>query len=217
VERGTFHILLGPNGCGKSTLLRVLGGLQAPASGDVSVAQPVGFVFQNPDQQIVMPSVGADACFGLGRFRLPRLAVSAQTFESLSLVGMADFLESATHTLSGGQRQRVAIAGALAEDPLVRLKPRPSLLCSGVSRHNSVVGDSTVVWGGVVTHCTSNKHHKGGERPIVGDLTGVCGEFVKHCTLQQEPSYGTPVLLFLPQSCSAAQHQATTTTKAMAF
>eukprot|EP00884_Botryococcus_braunii_P016790 jgi/Botrbrau1/3795/Bobra.0183s0028.2 len=119
VERGTFHILLGPNGCGKSTLLRVLGGLLRPDSGEVSVAQPVGFVFQNPDHQIVMPSVGADACFGLGRFRLPHTAVRAQTLDSLDLVGMAGFLESATHTLSGGQRQRVAIAGALAEDPLV--------------------------------------------------------------------------------------------------
>jgi predicted ABC-type transport system involved in lysophospholipase L1 biosynthesis ATPase subunit len=76
VERGTFHILLGPNGCGKSTLLRVLGGLQTADSGTVDVDAPVGFVFQNPDHQIVMPTVGADASFGLGRYALHFLVPS---------------------------------------------------------------------------------------------------------------------------------------------
>lgn len=67
VKQGTFHILLGPNGCGKSTLLRILGGLLQSDSGSHHVAGPVGFVFQNPDHQVVMPTVAADVAFGLGR------------------------------------------------------------------------------------------------------------------------------------------------------
>ena len=67
VKQGTFHILLGPNGCGKSTLLRVLGGLLQSDFGSFQLAGPVGFVFQNPDHQVVMPTVAADVAFGLGR------------------------------------------------------------------------------------------------------------------------------------------------------
>lgn len=67
VQQGTFHILLGPNGCGKSTLLRVLGGLLGSDSGSYHISAPVGFVFQNPDNQVVMPTVAADVAFGLGR------------------------------------------------------------------------------------------------------------------------------------------------------
>ena len=67
VPRGSLHILLGANGCGKSTLLRVLAGLIAPDSGAVAVDRPYGMVFQNPDHQVVMPTVAADVAFGLGR------------------------------------------------------------------------------------------------------------------------------------------------------
>lgn len=67
VQRGSLHMLLGPNGCGKSTLLRVLGGLLYPDAGVVEADQPSGFVFQNPDHQVVMPTVAADVAFGLGR------------------------------------------------------------------------------------------------------------------------------------------------------
>lgn len=67
VTSGSLHMLLGPNGCGKSTLLRILGGLLHPDAGRCDVASPEGFVFQNPDHQVVMPTVGADVAFGLGR------------------------------------------------------------------------------------------------------------------------------------------------------
>lgn len=67
VQRGSLHMLLGPNGCGKSTLLRILGGLLNPDAGEVQADAPSGFVFQNPDHQVVMPTVAADVAFGLGR------------------------------------------------------------------------------------------------------------------------------------------------------
>ncbi len=68
VRRGSLHMLLGPNGCGKSTLLKVLGGLLVPDSGNIDADGPSGFVFQNPDHQVVMPTVAADVAFGLGRW-----------------------------------------------------------------------------------------------------------------------------------------------------
>ena len=67
VPPGSFHMLLGPNGCGKSTMLKILGGLLKPDTGSCETATPVGFVFQNPDHQVVMPTVLADVAFGLGR------------------------------------------------------------------------------------------------------------------------------------------------------
>jgi energy-coupling factor transport system ATP-binding protein len=65
VPKGEFWMLLGTNGSGKSTLLRLLIGLLKAQSGEVDVCSPVGFVFQNPDHQLVMPTVGADVAFGL--------------------------------------------------------------------------------------------------------------------------------------------------------
>lgn len=121
VQQGTFHILLGPNGCGKSTLLRVLGGLLHSDYGSCQISGPVGFVFQNPDHQVVMPTVAADVAFGLGRYALSEEDVLCQVQHALKLVGMEKFKDRPVHTLSGGQKQRVAIAGALAECPQVLL------------------------------------------------------------------------------------------------
>ena len=115
-------MLLGPNGCGKSTLLRALGGLQPLTSGVAATTPPAAFVFQNPDHQVVMPTVGADVAFALGRHRdLSEAAVSSAVAAALDVVGLAALAPRAVHTLSGGQKQRVAIAGALAACPAVLL------------------------------------------------------------------------------------------------
>lgn len=123
VPRGTLHILLGPNGCGKSTLLRAVGGLATLTSGAARCDPPAAFVFQNPDHQVVMPTVGADVAFGLGRLgrNAPAAAVSARVEAALATVGLAGSAARPVHTLSGGQKQRVAIAGALAQAPSVLL------------------------------------------------------------------------------------------------
>ncbi|TYG72645.1 hypothetical protein ES288_D04G038200v1 [Gossypium darwinii] len=67
IPSGQLWMLLGPNGCGKSTLLKILAGLLTPTNGALYVRRPKSYVFQNPDHQVVMPTVEADVAFGLGR------------------------------------------------------------------------------------------------------------------------------------------------------
>ncbi|KAG9448637.1 hypothetical protein H6P81_008602 [Aristolochia fimbriata] len=121
VPVGQLWMLLGPNGCGKSTLLKILAGLLNPTSGNVIVRKPRSFVFQNPDHQVVMPTVEADVSFGLGKLNLTADEVRARVEKALKTVGMSEYLQRPVQTLSGGQKQRVAIAGALAESCKVLL------------------------------------------------------------------------------------------------
>ncbi|XP_024533583.1 ABC transporter I family member 10 isoform X2 [Selaginella moellendorffii] len=98
-----------------------LAGLMRPSRGQMRVAQPKSFVFQNPDHQVVMPTAEADVAFGLGRLQLTQEEVRDRVWRSLKAVGMENYLQRPIQTLSGGQKQRVAIAGALAETSRVLL------------------------------------------------------------------------------------------------
>lgn len=115
IPSGQFWMLLGPNGCGKSTLLKILAGLIRPTNGLFFVRKPKSYVFQNPDHQVVMPTVEADVAFGLGKFNLTHDEIISRVKRALDAVGMLEYLQRPVQTLSGGQKQRVAIAGALAE------------------------------------------------------------------------------------------------------
>ena len=88
VPAGTLHMLLGRNGCGKSSLLRCCAGLVRPQSGLLTVGTPRGYVFQNPDHQVVMPSAGADVAFGLARLGLSDEEVRARVEAALEAVGL---------------------------------------------------------------------------------------------------------------------------------
>ncbi len=130
--------VMGPNGSGKSTLIRLINGLLLPHSGQVQVdaldtrkdvmaiRRKVGFVFQNPDNQIVFPVVLEDIEFGLkhresdaGRRRERARAA----LEQLAIGHLADRL---THTLSGGERQQVALAAVLATTPEILVFDEPT-------------------------------------------------------------------------------------------
>ena len=128
VPQGEFWMLLGNNGSGKSTLLRLLAGLLTPQSGQIQLLHPVGFVFQNPDHQLVMPTVGADVAFGLVEEKLPLTQVRQRVIEALSAVNLLELQRRPIYALSGGQKQRVAIAGAIARHCQVLLLDEPTAL-----------------------------------------------------------------------------------------
>ncbi|NJN72971.1 MAG: energy-coupling factor ABC transporter ATP-binding protein [Limnothrix sp. RL_2_0] len=157
VPKGEFWMLLGINGSGKSTLLRILAGLLQETSGEVQLMQPVGLVFQNPDHQLVMPTVGADVAFGLVSEQLSMSATKMRVSEALSAVGLTDYVRRPIYALSGGQKQRVAIAGAIARHCEVLLLDEPTALLDGdtqldlVKQVRNLVKDRgmTALW---VTH-----------------------------------------------------------------
>ena len=128
VPKGEFWMLLGTNGSGKSTLLRLLAGLLQPDSGEIQIVRPVGFVFQNPDHQLVMPTVGADVAFGLVEEKLSIPQVQARVREALGAVNLLDLERRPIYALSGGQKQRIAIAGAIARQSEVLLLDEPTAL-----------------------------------------------------------------------------------------
>ncbi len=128
VAPGEFCMLLGNNGSGKSTLLRLLAGLLKRQSGHIETQGPVGFVFQNPDHQLVMPTVGADVAFGLVKENLSLSQVRQRVNEALTAVNLQHLQRRAIYALSGGQKQRVAIAGAIAQQCQVLLLDEPTAL-----------------------------------------------------------------------------------------
>ncbi|MBE9063021.1 ABC transporter ATP-binding protein [cf. Phormidesmis sp. LEGE 11477] len=128
VAPGEFCMLLGNNGSGKSTLLRLLAGLLIRQAGRIETSGPVGFVFQNPDHQLVMPTVGADVAFGLVKEKLTVKQVRRRVEEALSAVNLLRFQRRPIYALSGGQKQRVAIAGAIAQHCEILLLDEPTAL-----------------------------------------------------------------------------------------
>ncbi len=132
VERGEFVCLVGPSGCGKTTFLRIVAGLEAATTGDVSldgrrVHQPGidrGFVFQN-DALLPWRTVFANAI--IGREVAGRVGATDRdrTLELLKLVGLQGFEHYYPRQLSGGMRQRVNLARALVIDPEILLMDEP--------------------------------------------------------------------------------------------
>lgn len=132
-------MLLGTNGSGKSTFLRLLAGLLPPTAGRVCLQPPVGFVFQNPDHQLVMPTVGADVAFGLVAEQLSPSQVRTRVTEALEAVNLLDLERRPIYALSGGQKQRIAIAGAIARHCEVLLLDEPTALLDADSQQELVL------------------------------------------------------------------------------
>ncbi|GAD84446.1 energy-coupling factor ABC transporter ATP-binding protein [Nocardia asteroides] len=132
--------LIGANGSGKSTLARMLNGLLAPTSGTVTVdgidaarkgaqvRRKVGFVFTDPDTQIVMPTVAEDLAFSLRRSGLSRAEIAARVGEMLDRFGLGAHADHPAHLLSGGQKQLLAIGSALIREPEVIVADEPTTL-----------------------------------------------------------------------------------------
>lgn len=139
VQPGEFCMLLGTNGSGKSTLLRILAGLLAPQTGLFQVQAPVGFVFQNPDHQLVMPTVGADVAFGLVAEQLTPAEIRRRVEVALAAVNLTHLKRRPIYALSGGQKQRVAIAGAIARHCNILLLDEPTALLDPDSQIDLVI------------------------------------------------------------------------------
>ena len=147
VRRGERVALLGPNGAGKTTLVLHLNGILNPGAGSVAVSglpvakehlreirRRVGIVFQDPDDQLFMPTVRDDVAFGPANLGLRGAALEARVTGALEQVGMADFADRPPHHLSYGQRRRVAVATVLAMEPEVLVLDEPSSNLDPASR-----------------------------------------------------------------------------------
>ncbi len=144
IDDGAFVLVAGPSGSGKSTLLRCLNGLVPHFSGgqfagDVSIrgldtrmygprvmSREVGFVFQDPESQMVTERVEDELVFGMEQLGVPPLTMRKRLEEVLDLMGIARLRDRDLATLSGGERQRVAVASALALQPRVLALDEPT-------------------------------------------------------------------------------------------
>jgi biotin transport system ATP-binding protein len=132
--------IIGANGSGKSTFARLLNGLVVPTTGTVhvdgldtrthvrEVRRRVGFVFQDPDAQIVHPTVAEDAAYGLENQGVPPAERAERVAEVLERYGLAGHADHPAHLLSGGQKQLLAIAGVLVMRPARIVFDEPTTL-----------------------------------------------------------------------------------------
>jgi cobalt/nickel transport system ATP-binding protein len=147
IRTGERVALLGPNGAGKTTLVLHLNGIHLPQAGTVSVGglevtrsnlkelrRRVGIVFQDPDDQLFMPTVRDDVAFGPANLGIAGANLDARVDSALRAVGMAAYAERPPHHLSFGQRRRVAMATVLAMDPDILVLDEPSSNLDPASR-----------------------------------------------------------------------------------
>ncbi|MGZ8571512.1 MAG: energy-coupling factor ABC transporter ATP-binding protein [Actinomycetota bacterium] len=139
VDRGERVALLGPNGAGKTTLVLHLNAIHPAQHGEVRVGglpatkdnlreirRRVGIVFQDPDDQLFMPTVREDVAFGPANMGLAGDELDERVLRALEAVGMEAFGDRPPHHLSFGQRRRVSVATVLAMEPEILVLDEPS-------------------------------------------------------------------------------------------
>jgi cobalt/nickel transport system ATP-binding protein len=150
ISQGERVALLGPNGAGKTTFVMHLNGIHQAQHGVVAIdgvqvdatdkerlkeiRSKVGLVFQDPDDQLFMPTVFEDVAFGPRNMGLAADEVNDRVHTSLARVGMSDFADRPPHHLSFGQRRRVAVATVLAMNPSILVLDEPSSNLDPASR-----------------------------------------------------------------------------------
>ena len=152
IEPGERVALLGPNGAGKTTFALHLngilgsvvggtgsgtvrvGGLRVERANLQEIRRRVGLVFQDPDDQLFMPTVADDVAFGPANLGLRGDVLRTRVIETLDQVGMAEHVDRRPHHLSYGQRRRVAVATVLAMRPQVLVLDEPSSNLDPASR-----------------------------------------------------------------------------------
>jgi len=143
--------ILGPNGAGKTTLLLHLNGILGSLDGEISIdglsyteenikkiRKSVGLVFQDPDDQLFMPTVLEDVMFGPRNFGYSFDEAKSLSLQALEQVKMLDFIDKAPHHLSFGQKRKVAIASVLASKPNLIVLDEPSSNLDPASRRELI-------------------------------------------------------------------------------
>ncbi len=150
IPDGRTVAVAGPSGSGKTCMLRLINALLLPTSGRVTVdglrtddesslweiRRRVGFVFQNPDDQIVSTTVEREIAFGMENLGLARDVMRSRIAEILPLLGLEDLRDRPPHRLSGGEKQRVAVAAVLAMRPRHLLLDEPTSLLDAAGRRS---------------------------------------------------------------------------------
>jgi energy-coupling factor transport system ATP-binding protein len=206
VEEGAFVLVVGASGTGKSTLLRCINGLVPHFAGGkfggaVTVrghdtrrygprvlSRAVGFVFQDPEAQMVTGQVEDEIAFGMEQLGVPPITMRKRVEEMLDLLGLAPLRYRETATLSGGERQRVAIASALAlqprvlvlDEPTSQLDPRGAEdVLAALTRLNEDLGVTVVLaehrLERVMSHADRMLLLRPGSPPLDGDPRDILG------------------------------------------
>ncbi|TRB08947.1 ABC transporter ATP-binding protein [Agrobacterium tumefaciens] len=130
--------VIGLNGSGKTTFARLINGLNKPSEGKVAVngldtvtdakavLQTVGFIFQNPQNQIILPIVRDDVAFGLKRLGLGKAETETRVKAVLARLGISHLEERRAHELSGGELQLAALAALLVTEPHILILDEPT-------------------------------------------------------------------------------------------
>lgn len=144
VDEGEFVLITGPSGCGKTTFCRCLNGLIPNSYGGTfngrvivdgllttehsvyGIAQRLGLVFQNPENELFCTTVEREVAFGPENLALPRDDVRSRVEEALGVVGISHLWDKSPEELSGGEQQKVAIAALLAMKPKVLVLDEPT-------------------------------------------------------------------------------------------
>jgi cobalt/nickel transport system ATP-binding protein len=197
-RRNQCIAVIGSNGAGKSTLFKMFNGIFTPTSGEVlikgepiarkniqNVRKFVGIVFQNPDDQIISPTVEQDVAFGPMNLGLDDETVRHRVDEALRLLDIQELRDRVPHHLSGGEKKRVAIAGILAMEPevLVLDEPTAGLDPRGIHDLIGYVKHLSKTYGLTVIFST----HDVGLIPEIADYVYVMnqGTFVKEGTIEE--------------------------------
>lgn len=151
VQAGQSVGIIGSNGAGKSTLLLHLNGVYQATNGQVKilgqivnkanvaqVRRSVGMVFQDPDDQLFMPTVTDDVAFGPNNMGLSTQAIALRVTQALESVGATQLAQRAPYRLSGGEKRAVALAGVLAMAPEVLLLDEPSAALDPLARRRLI-------------------------------------------------------------------------------
>jgi energy-coupling factor transport system ATP-binding protein len=140
IRDGEFVAIMGQNGAGKTTLVKQFNGLLKPTKGEVVVdgvntreasvatlAQKVGFVFQNPDHQLFCETVEDEIAFALKNFGFKENTIKKRVTWALNLLDLKKYRKTSPFMLSGGERKRVALASVLAWNPKVIILDEPTI------------------------------------------------------------------------------------------